>query len=277
MRRFFIQNEIGERRSLQVRGELFFNSPTGLGFADTNTYAHVDGFFVRTYSEPMQGSIAGEFVFGGYAAYKNFVDWVFSGYDLALGYMPGDDEYLCDIDITSLSKGELHRGVLVCPVIMTVKTPWYRAHGISISLAPPESSVGWSRLPFALPAQFASSGVSSAATLIPAGHMPAAVAIEVAGKLVNPCVTLTDGAGAEIGRMDLNGVTVESGKNLVFSTRFGHVGVSVGGIDMLDKLDISNNNFFSVPQGRASTLALGADNTITTTATVTLYEYFRSV
>lgn len=107
MRRFYLQNEIGERKNLQTRGELFFSSPTGMGFANTNAYAQTGGFFTRTSAEHVQGAIAGELVFGGYAEYRALADWIFSGYELQIVYAPANDEYIADIDIVSISKGEL--------------------------------------------------------------------------------------------------------------------------------------------------------------------------
>lgn len=277
MRRFFLQNSLGDRRDLQTRGKLFFHAPTGLGFSDTNTYAPVEGFFVCTYREPVQGSVAGELVFGSYADYKDFADWVFSGYDLALVYAPDGIEYLCDVDIVTLSKGELARGVLVCPVAMSAKTPWYKATSVNMVIAPPAAEKDWSRLPFALPARFAAGRIDSALEIAPAGHMPAAIRVEAAGPLVNPRITLRDIQGQTLGLLDLAGVDIAEGETLVFSTRFGEVGVYKGDTDLLDKIDLGNNSFFSVPQNRASTLILSSASTITTAAVVRLYEYYRTV
>ena len=277
MRRFYLQNEIGERKNLQSRGELFFRSPTGMGFANTNAYAQTGGFFTRTSAEQVQGAIAGELVFGGYAEYRALADWIFSGYELQIVYAPANDEYIADIDIVSISKGELSRGVLVCPVSISMKTPWYRANAVRIAIAPPESETGWATLPFALPAQLAAAGVSSAVSLSPAGHMPAAIRVEVPGELLSPCLTLQGADDAIIGKMDLQNVSIPAGGRLVFSTRHGEIGVRNGQTDLLEALDLANNNFFSVPQGKTSTLVLSASNTISAFAEVTLYEYFRTV
>lgn len=277
MRRFYLKNEIGERKNLQTRGELFFSSPTGMGFANTNAYAQTGGFFTRTSAEQVQGAIAGELVFGGYTEYRALADWIFSGYELQIVYAPENDEYIADIDIVSISKGELSRGVLVCPVSISMKTPWYRANAVRIALAPPESDIGWATLPFALPVQLAASGVSSAVSLSPAGHMPAAIRVEVPGELTNPCLTLKDANESVIGKMDLPNVSIPSGGKLIFSTRHGETGVRNGQTDLLGSIDLSNNNFFSVPQGKTSTLILSAANTISALAVVTLYEYFRTV
>ncbi len=277
MRRFYLQNEIGERKNLQSRGELFFRSPTGMGFANTNAYAQTGGFFTRTSAEQVQGAIAGELVFGGYAEYRALADWIFSGYELQIVYAPANDEYIADIDIVSISKGELSRGVLVCPVSISMKTPWYRANAVRIAIAPPESETGWATLPFALPAQLAAAGVSSAVSLSPAGHMPAAIRVEVPGELLSPCLTLKGADDAIIGKMDLQNVSIPAGGRLVFSTRHGEIGVRNGQTDLLEALDLANNNFFSVPQGKTSTLVLSASNTISAFAEVTLYEYFRTV
>ena len=86
MRQFYLENAIGERRDLQTKRECFLRAPSGLGWADANTYASAQGFFPRTFSEPSQPAPMGDFVFGGYDDYRDFVDWVHKGYDLTLVY-----------------------------------------------------------------------------------------------------------------------------------------------------------------------------------------------
>lgn len=106
--------------------------------------------------------------------------------------------------------------------------------------------------------------------------MPAAIYLTIPGPLTNPCITLTQD-GTEIGKMDLNGISVAGDETLIFSTRFGTIGVWRDGIDLLEYLDLNNNNFFAIPTGATVTLTLVSDSDIATTATIKLYEYYRSV
>lgn len=272
MRRYFLENSIGERKDLQTRRALFLHMPTGMGWADNNTYADARGFFPRTDSRPAQSTPSGEFVVGGYDKYKELVDWIFKGYDLTLVYSPDGTEYMIDVDFISVAKGELERGVLVCPFTMAAKTPWYRPTTREMVIAPPASEVGYKRYPHSYAHQYASSSLSNSVEILAAGHMPAALYLSIPGPLTNPVVTLSSG-----GKMALDGITVASDEVLVFSTRFGEIGVWRDGADLLEYLDLLNDNFFEIPTGERVTLTIKSDSDIATVATIKLYEYYRSV
>ena len=63
MRKFYIENSIGERKTLQSN-TLFFNEPEGLGYSLDGDYARVgDGFYAETSSYYEQPNIVGDLVF----------------------------------------------------------------------------------------------------------------------------------------------------------------------------------------------------------------------
>lgn len=277
MRKFYLENSIGERWDLQTKQEIHLRNPAGLGWADNNTYADARGFFPRTDSRPVQPSIAGDFVIRGYDTYKELADWLHQGHDLTLVYAPDATEYRIDVDVQSLQKGEVNSwGRLECPFMLTAKTPWYKPTTRELVIAPPSSTVGYKRYSYSYPHQYAAASLSNSVDILAAGHMPAAIYLTIPGPLTNPCVTLTQN-GAEIGKMDLDGVSVGVDETLVFSTRFGSIGVWKDGVDLLEYLDLNNNNFFAIPTGSTVTLTIKSDSDIATTATIKLYEYYRSV
>lgn len=110
MRRFYLENSIGERKDLQTKQEIHLREPAGLGWADNNTYADARGFFPRTDSRPVQPAVMGDFVIAGYATYKALADWIHQGYELTLVYDPSGTEYRIDIDILSLQKARSTHG-----------------------------------------------------------------------------------------------------------------------------------------------------------------------
>ena len=277
MRKFYLENSIGERRDLQTKQEIHLREPAGLGWADNNTYADARGFFPRTDSRPVQPAVTGDFVIAGYATYKALADWIHQGYELTLVYDPSGTEYRIDIDILSLQKGEINAwGRLECPFAMAAKTPWYKPTTRELVIAPPASEVGYKRYSYAYPYQYAAASLSNSVEILAAGHMPAAIYMTIPGPLTNPCITLSLD-GTEIGKMDLNGVSVASGETLIFSTRFGTIGVWKDSTDLLEYLDLNNNNFFEIPTGDTCVLTIESDSDIATTATIQLNEYYRSV
>lgn len=276
MRKFYLENSIGERRDLQTKQDIHMRNPAGLGWSDNNTYADARGFFPRTDSRPVQPAVTGDFVIAGYDTYKELADWIHQGYDLTLVYDPNGTEYRIDVDILSLLKGEINAwGRLECPFSMAAKTPWYKPTVREMVIAPPASEVGYKRYSYAYPYQYAAASLSNSVEILAAGHMPAAIYMTIAGPLTNPKISLT---GTElIGTMDLSGVSIAADETLTFSTRFGSIGVWKDGVDLLEYLDLNNNNFFEIPTGETVTLTLESDSDIATTATIQLYEYYRSV
>lgn len=278
MREFYLENAIGERRSLQTKRECFLRAPSGLGWADTNTYASAQGFFPRTFSEPAQPAPMGDFVFGGYDDYRDFVDWVHKGYDLTLVYSPDGTEYRIDIDLLSVQKGEINLwGRLECPFVMAAKTPWYKPTTRELVIAPPASETGYRRYTYKYTTQYAASSLSNQVEISASGHLPAALYMVCPGPLSNPKLTLLGPTGAVIGLLDLTGIGIEAGEMLIYSTKFGQTGVWRDGTDLLPELDLNNNNFFDVPINQTCTLRLESDTDIETTATIQLFEYYRSV
>jgi hypothetical protein len=278
MRRFYLENAIGERRDLQTVREIHLRTPAGLGWADNNTYASAKGFFPRTHSEPAQPAVSGEFVINGYDVYSELVDWVFKGYDLTLVYDPAGAEYRIDVDILSLQKGEENLiSRLECPFTMAAKTPWYKPIARELVIAPAGSESGYRRYTYAYTTQYAASSISSSVPISVNGHMPAAIYMTCPGLLVNPKLTLTNANGETVGVMDLSGVTFEADELLIYSTKFGNIGVWKDGVDLLADLDLNNNNFFEIPTNQSCTLTLESDSDIETTATIQIFEYYRSV
>ena len=278
MRKFYLENSIGERRDLQTKQEIHMNNPAGLGWADNNVYADARGFFPRTDSRPVQPAVTGDFVIKGYDTYKELVDWLHQGYDLTLVYDPDGTEYRIDIDMLSVSKGEGNLwGWLECPFTMAAKTPWYKPTTREMEITPPVSEIGYKKYDYEYDYEYSVASLSNSVEILAAGHMPAAIYMTIGGPLVNPSITLTDSDSVEIGKMDLNGVSIEDGETLIFSTRFGSIGVWQDGNDLLEYLDLNNNNFFEIPTGETVTLTLASDSDIATTATIKLYEYYRSV
>jgi hypothetical protein len=277
MRKFYLENSIGERRDLQTKQEIHLRDPAGLGWADNNTYADARGFFPRTDSRPVQPPITGDFVIKGYDTYKELVDWIHKGYDLTLVYSPDGTEYRIDVDIQSLSKGEINAwGRLECPFVMMVKTPWYKPITRELTIAPSSSTISYKKYSYAYPYHYAAASLSNSVEILAAGHMPAAIYMTCPGPLANPCVTLTLN-GVEIGKMDLSGVSIASGEVLIFSTRFGTTGVWKDATDLIDYVDLANNNFFEIPTGATVTMKLDSDTDVATTARIKVYEYYRSV
>jgi hypothetical protein len=242
-----------------------------------------EGFHAQTFSTMAQGNIVGELVFKtGYTGYNTFKDWWYKGYDIRLVYAPLTTEYYRDVDLDYIEKTELTTGgLLVCPISLLCKSPWYKPTPLQITLAP-SSDVSYTVFPIAFPAIFPTSASANSVDLVPAGHLGAALYLEVDGPFESPAITLRRQSDSTIlGRCKLDGVSVGETSKLIYSSKIGAMGIwtSTGGVlaDQIEYIDLADNNFFSIPANVPCTLTLSSDTTITNIAAVQLYEYYKAV
>ena len=282
MRQFWLENSIGQTVDLQ--GQTFFHLPSGLGVSIEHDFGRSsDGFFTSTRSELAQGNIVGELVFkDGYTGYKTLVDWLFVGYKIMLIYKPIDTDYLRDIEIESVDKGELVAGGwLNCPTSLRCASPWYKRLPVRIDLTP-DDGASYKEYPAEYPMEYAVSGDINSADVTAGGHIEAALSISIPGPLESPLITLRRKSTDEIlGRVNLEGVTISSAETLLFSSRHGVMGItkatSTTTTDLIEYVDLNDNNFFRLPVGVPCTLTIGSDTAIEQVASIQVYEYYKAV
>ncbi|MEL7609488.1 MAG: hypothetical protein AAGU74_08265 [Bacillota bacterium] len=282
MRKFYLENEIGQRIDLQ--GQTFFQLPSGLGVTIESEYGRSsDGFFTSIRAELAQGNVVGDLVFRqGYAGYKVLADWLFVGHKIMLIYQPLDTDYLRDIDVESIEKGELGAGGwLTCPASLRCTSPWYKRLPVEIELTPDDGD-GRKKYPAAYPMRYALSGDINSADITAGGHIEAALSISIPGPLDGPVITLRRKSTADIiGRVNLPDIEIGADESLLFSSRHGAMGiwrVSVAGReDLIEHVDLTDNNFFRLPVGVPCTLSIGSNAEITQAAEIKVFEYYKAV
>lgn len=283
MRHFWLENEIGQRISLQDK--TFFHLPSGLGIGITREYGQSsDGFFVATKSETEQANIAGEFIFlEGYAGYDTVMKWIFSRYKILLVYRPLDTEYLRDIEFESVDKGELNAyGWLVSPISIRCLTPWYKRIPLSLELVPIDEEDSYKFYPAEYPMIYPLSGDTNSLDICPMGNIDAALTLMIPGILSSPTITLRRKSDQVIlGRVNLDGVGIDEGEYLWFSSRHGSVGIFKvtpnDAVDLIDYVDLEDNNFFRIPVGVTCTLTIASSVAINHSTQAQVFEYYKVV
>lgn len=279
VRKFAIQNSIGERLSLNEHTHLL-TTPQGLGYTQANTNASLGlGFYKNIHKEYPARNIVGSIIFSEkpYEEYAKFIDWVNKGYDLMLVYNPNGTEYYAEFDVEYIQKGEINNvGVLDVPVSFYAKTPWYKILPQVINVDP-TSGGSSSRFDLTFDFRFSNDDTAGNTVINSLGHLPAALDISVTGVMTDPKITLTDSAGLLIGKMELADVTIQNGSVLRYSSKYLDTGVWIDGVDQLPNLDLSNENFFRVPMSKACTLSITSTGATNLSATINVYQYYRSV
>ncbi len=288
MRKFYLENELGERISLNNPKGIWLNGPAGQGFAFERTFGPVgSGFFAVLEEEEAQAATTGTMIFSRtepYKMYLDFTDWLAKAKTLMLVYCPyGADEFYRDVLIDIVEKDELtHTGTLECPVTLSALTPWYNQSRFSFDFSnlPPEN---FKRYDYRYPYRYGTSNSSNGVDFKIGGHYPGEVILTAAGPLIAPVLTLLSAGTNEIlGQMNLASISINEGESLLYSSRVRDPGVwrVIDGeyVDLIDSLELSPDidSFIRVPPNVPVTATFAVVGLLEARATMAVYTYWRT-
>ena len=286
MRQFYLVNKDGQRYQLiNDFSKAFLWQPSGLGFGIDRSYRESDGFFFEMNKEVSQTAKAGILVFFGpdpYPEYKAFMDYITHSEDLKLAYCPKSNWYYVDIDIESVEKTELEQdGTLQCSINMLPKTPFYLPYELNIDLS---GDLGTSIKQYDYKYDYVYSNTAVAGEIefeIPA-QMDSGLEITIPGAISAPSMEFFAN-GVKIGEIDLTSISVQLGEYVRYSSIPTSAGIYLysGGSEADITAQIGLNadypTFFLLPPNQTIKAVLQADVLTGTTASLKVYEYFRSV
>lgn len=286
MRQFYLVNKDGQRYQLiNDFSKAFLWQPSGLGFGIDRSYKESDGFFFEMNKEVEQTAKSGTLVFFGpdpYPEYKAFMDYITHSEDLKLAYCPKNNWYYVDIDVESVEKTEIEQdGTLQCSINMLPKTPLYLPYELNIDLS---GDLGTSIKQYDYKYDYVYSNTAVAGEIefeIPA-QMDSGLEITIPGAISAPSMEFFAN-GVKIGEIDLTSISVQLGEYVRYSSIPTSAGVYLysGGSEADITAQIGLNadypTFFLLPPNQTIKAVLQADVLTGTTASLKVYEYFRSV
>lgn len=256
MRKFYLENQIGERIPLNNETGIFLYEPEGLGIEYNHSYGESgSGFFLRVKDGVSQletsftlvfvpgemlttdtgnRAIAGEAVAGiaivgevpdlviesPYERYKKFLDWIYTAEELFFIYCPyGQDEYYRHIEIKSIEKTELDKyGSLQPTVSVLPMTPWYLPAPININFGEDQTNAMRFTYTYNDDLIYGVGTRDYTADVVARGHIPSAVKIKFKGQVENPIFTLRGSSTRKVyGQCIITG-TFGSTDTIEFST-----------------------------------------------------------
>lgn len=223
-----------------------------MGYSYNTEYSQIGDNFIQNIRKLAQGQISGELVFKNYDNYRNFINFVESANSLKFVYIipleNGTIEYFKDVDIASIEKGQKGlNGLLICPVIFTIKSLWYEQKEVVYNITTQEDEVRWN---FRFNSRFVSYN-NRKIIFQNQGHTNAPFLVEMDGYLLNPSI-LIEINGEEVYELTFD-LTLQSGEKLFYCTRdtdlFVYKQASDGTItNLFDSLDLNKINFFKIPK-----------------------------
>lgn len=316
MRQFYFINDNGQRYQLQNgTNKTFLWEPGGLGFGYDNSYEESDGFFFEMNSSVSQIAKTGVLVFHGtdpYGEYKTLMDYLAHSTGLRLAYAPKTQWYYVDIDIESVDKTEIELdGTLQCSIVMMPKTPFYLPYEINIDLSGDlgtsikqynydgvngDSSpkvgtgkVGLMKLIngtgeycYVYNYQYSNTAVAGEIEFTIPAQMDSGLEITIPGAISAPEMVFYAN-GTKIGEIDLSSISVQVGEYVRYSSVPLSAGIYLysGGVESDITAQVGLNadypTFFLLPSNKTIRAVLNATTLTGTSASLKVYEYFRSV
>lgn len=289
MRRFYIENEKGQRKSLSG-GDAWLTAPQGLGVSTDGTYAEIGGGFFRDVAGGIHPRIpiVGNLVFtrgeDAYRKYRDLTGWMLSAEKLYLVYCPyGDTEYFRGVTIEYLNKGELGTGkFLTVPFSFRPTTPWFLQTPKRTVIYFLENEDNAKRYAYPYGYKYVENVARATAEVKATGHIPAGIVFTYAGAMEKPAILLY---GKQTGTMYGNvavDVNTGAGDTLEFSSRYDESFIRLrqsGGtvVDLIDAVDITQEVFFRAPVGETCVFEVTSESKMTGAAQMAVFDYFRTV
>lgn len=278
MRKFFLENEYGVRLDLNSPDVGFLTSPSGLGYNMTANYVNIGNSYLNSYMNTNQAEIKGTLVFGGrnpYENYEKYVDFVNAAQKLRIVYVPITGEYFRDVDMVSIDKGEMGKGVLSCTVSFKCRSLFYINKEDRFVI---ERSEGELRFDFRWPARF---NDYSERTVIfdNRGHVPASFTAEIFGYTENPVIEIVVN-GVVMAKVQFD-VILQEGERILYSSLDGDLYCYKAYKDgrqenIASTLDINNLNFFKLPVGECL-VRFTSTTGVTNKTVMQIYQFFKTV
>lgn len=292
MRKFYFENEAGERIRLNNEDGIFLYAPGGLGVEFSHEYGKSggDGFFRRNKFSTTQ--LGPEFTLlfdpnkvDPYAKFQELLGWFASSAELYFVYSPSGEEnkeYYRRINIQRIEKSEIDTyGSLRTPMTVLLLTPWFLPIPFSATFGSTSAYAKRYDYKYDNTLRYGYNSVYPYCRFTAEGHIPAAVKVEIHGAITNPEIMLFGvNTGTIYGDCAIS-TTLTSNDTLVLSTieQDSYVKKIVGGkqeIDLIDSIDILKNAFFKVPLTEPCELQIRGTG-YSGNATMYLYQFYRGV
>lgn len=254
MRKYYLQNKIGERYDFQQYNKVILKNPDNLGFDFKNGYVRIGTRFVVDSIDLGQKNPSFDLLFfdNYYNEYQKFAEFIFSSSDYKLVYVINNIEYLLDIDILKLTKGDADEEGMSLSVKITFacKGLYYlkkeKVHLLAAQKDENRFDLEWD---FTF-----NDEIPATIDCMNNGQIPASFELEILGYCNNPTITVTNLNNNTVKTLTFN-VEIKKNEKLLFSTVEDNLYIQKesNGIktNILNSIFYNENiNFFQIDVGK---------------------------
>lgn len=285
VREFSLLDELGNEYSLMdIENYCLLTEPKGLGYGYNTEYEQIGNTFVTNLRRLEQGRIDGTANFLKYDNYKALVDFIEKAsalrFKYVIPYENGTRTYYRNIQLAQLEKSEIQpNGIISESISFDTLSEWYLPSRATFDMSASADEIRWD---FKWDSRFSDKSARQI-NYINEGQDDARVKIEIGGECVNPVIILEIDS-EEYQRINI-GTTIEEGEKLIYSSVENEFEISRINTDGTKTslfstlyLNPSENLCVRLPKNKNCNLTLttllGTD---VPSATITIYEYYKSV
>lgn len=273
MRKFYLENELGQRYDLQDYNKIITFSFDGLGFSFSNEYLELGTRFIKNKSKLLQKTVNCKLLVKNKEAYQEFIKFILMYDEYKLVYEIDDINYYIDVDIISVQKQDnIKDDYFIIPFELKNTSLFYKQIEKTYQLQAEENQNRWA---FSLPFIW-NNKTSGIIEVDNNGHIQSPFKIEIDGYCLNPKIKVTDKLG-NIEEIIFN-IEVKNDEKILFSTIDDDLYVYLQNKDgikqnILSSLDFTKTNFIKISTGK-NIVEIKED---ITKAKLTLYEGYLTV
>lgn len=279
MIKFALRNEYNQEFALNTSKSAYMPSPEGLGYSMDGDYTRIGSGWVSGNLSDVQPELSGDVYIQSDDAFKDFsnlVKFIRTAQKLKFVYQNTMGEYLRDVDVTGVeNSGMVGTHTIKCTLTMAARSLWYSNSVTNYAISSVASDA--MRYPYRFPSIFRGA-VNGEIEVSNDGSVEAPFTVSFTGPIVNPILSLYQDE-EEISKMKIVGEASE-GESIELSTVDGDLycyrKTAAGNVNLTDKLDIENDNFFKIPIG-VSTIRLSSDGDVTKPIIITVRKLYRAV
>jgi hypothetical protein len=135
IRKFYLENSSGNKFYFGYQTSTLISNITGLGFTKEFIYLKYGEYYDRVADDyPMSDIQASLMFLNGYKGYLSFLNYLKLGDKNLVLYYDSSDVSYCQIEIKSMSKGELDAGTLKSEIIIQKKSLWLKKQSLFIDV-----------------------------------------------------------------------------------------------------------------------------------------------